>query len=145
MDEPEGPVARECVEAYLFATPPLALLIFRRPPERGRVWVPVSGKVEATDHDLEAALARELGEETGLTRPRRTFALDWHVRFRAQNGEVWRLHAYGVEVDREFRPRLSAEHEEYRWLPWAEARRRLHFDDNRRAVDRLAERLAPNV
>ncbi len=145
MDEPDGPVARECVEGYLYAAPPLELLLFRRPPARGRVWVPVSGKVEASDPDLESALRRELEEETGLVRARRTIALDWHVRFRADNGEVWRLHAYGVEVDRSFRPRLSAEHEEYRWLSLAEGRRLLHFEDNRTAVDRLVERLAPNV
>jgi 8-oxo-dGTP pyrophosphatase MutT (NUDIX family) len=142
VDEPEGPVARECVEGYLFARPPLRLLIFRRPPSRGRIWVPISGKVEPTDPDLEAALRRELSEETGLTRPSSVEALDWHVRFRADNGEVWRLHAYAVEVAASFEPRLSPEHEGAEWVAPDEARRRLHYEDNRAAVDRLVERLA---
>jgi lipoyl(octanoyl) transferase len=142
VNAPNGLIARECVEGYLYATPPLALLLFRRGPARGRIWVPVSGKVEPSDADLEAALLRELREETGLTAPRRTWALDWHVPFRADNGETWRLHAYAVEVDRTFEPVLSAEHEAWEWVDPPEARRRLHFEDNRAAVARLEERLA---
>ena len=141
MDEPEGPVARECVEGYLFAAPPVELLLFRRTPARGEIWVPISGKVEPSDPDLESALRRELSEETGLASARRVFSLDWQVRFRADNGEVWRLHAYGVEVERRFRPTLSAEHETFEWLPVQSARSRLHYVDNRTAVDRLVAHL----
>ncbi|HXW67181.1 MAG TPA: NUDIX domain-containing protein [Thermoplasmata archaeon] len=141
MDEPDGPVARECVEGYLFSDPPFRLLLLRRPPARGRVWVPVSGKVEPEDPDFEKALRRELEEETGLTSPRRIVPLDWHVRFPADNGEVWRLHAYGVEIDRSFRPRLSPEHEAAEWVDAEEAVRRLHYPDNRAAVRRLIERV----
>jgi 8-oxo-dGTP pyrophosphatase MutT (NUDIX family) len=142
VDEPSGPVARECVEGYLFAAPPLELLLFRRPPRRGEIWVPVSGKVEPTDADLESALRRELEEETGLTTPRRILPLDWHVRFRADNGEVWRLHAYGVEVARGFVPRLSPEHTASMWVSAEAATQRLHYEDNQAAVRLLAERLA---
>jgi 8-oxo-dGTP pyrophosphatase MutT (NUDIX family) len=145
VDEPEGPVARECVEGYLFSRPPLRLLIFRRPPSRGLIWVPISGKVEPADPDLEAALRRELSEETGLPRPRSVTSLDWHVRFRADNGEVWRLHAYAVEVPALFEPRLSAEHEASAWVDPDEAKRRLHYEDNRAAVDRLVRQFGPAV
>jgi 8-oxo-dGTP pyrophosphatase MutT (NUDIX family) len=149
VDEPEGPVAQECVEGYLFATPPVELLLFRRTPARGRIWVPISGKVETSDVDFDSALRRELREETGLADPVRVFSLDWHVRFRSDVGDVWRLHAYGVEVSPGFAPVLSSEHEEFRWTSVEEARRLLHYEDNRRAVDRLEERLgvpaAPNV
>ena len=142
MDEPAGPVVRECVEGYLFARSPLELLLFRRPPSRGRIWVPISGKVDPSDRDLEAALRRELKEETGLVHPLRLFPLEWHVRFRSDNGETWRLHAYGVEVAREFTPVLSAEHEESRWVAPEEGVALLHYDDNRTAVERLVARLS---
>lgn len=141
MIPPSGPIARECVEGYLFARPPIELLLFRRPPSRGRIWVPISGKVETSDPDFESALRRELSEETGLTDPRSIVPLDWHVPFRADNGETWRLHAYAVEVDRAFSPRLSAEHEAAEWVAPAEALARLHYPDNRDAVERLLERL----
>ena len=145
---PAEPIARECVEGYLFRTEPLELLLFRRPPGRGRIWVPISGKVEPSDADLEAALRRELAEETGLRAPRRIVPLDWHVPFRADSGEMWRLHAYGVEVDRTFVPELSSEHDAFEWVGADEAMARLHFPDNRDAVPLLRARIgatSPNV
>ena len=70
-------------------------------------------------------------------------SLDWEVPFRADNGQVWRLHAYGVQVAPDFDPRLSAEHEAFEWVAPAEAIERLHYPDNREAVRRLLERVGP--
>ncbi len=136
-----GPVVRECVEGYLFGREPLEFLLLRRPPSRGSIWVPVSGKVEPTDADLETAVRREVLEETGLSTPRSVFPLDWHVPFRADNGETWRLHAYGIEVAERFTPRLGPEHDAFRWVPLETALSELHFPDNREAVRRLVGRL----
>jgi dihydroneopterin triphosphate diphosphatase len=141
VKEPLGPVVQECVEGFLYAAPPLELLLFRRPRSRGRIWVPISGKVESGDADFEAALRRELQEETGLLQPRRVVALDWHVPFRADNGETWRLHAYGVEIERGFEPRLSPEHEAFGWFSLEEAERHLHYPDNQEAARRLARQI----
>ncbi len=143
MSPTEPTIDRECVEGYLFRRPPLALLVLRRPPARGRIWVPVSGKVETTDRDLEAAVRREVAEETGLDQPRACFPLDWHVPFRADNGETWRLHAYALEVPAGFEPVLGPEHDAFEWLAPEEALHRLHFPDNQEAVRRLLARLAP--
>jgi 8-oxo-dGTP pyrophosphatase MutT (NUDIX family) len=138
----DEPVARECVEGYLYCRDPLRLLILRRPPSRGSIWVPVSGKVDPGDATLEAALRRELFEETGLTTPVRVESLDWEVPFRAENGEVWRLHAYGVEVASEFEVRLSDEHVAAEWLGPGDATARLHYPDNREAIERLLQRIS---
>jgi lipoyl(octanoyl) transferase len=129
------------VEGYLFSSPPVRLLLFRRPPSRGSIWVPISGKVDPGDATLEAALRRELHEETGLRAPRRLISLDWEVPFRVDNGDVWRLHAYGVEVAYGFEPRLSQEHDASVWVAPDEAARRLHYEDNREAVGRLLQRV----
>jgi 8-oxo-dGTP pyrophosphatase MutT (NUDIX family) len=145
----DPPIAQECVEAYLFTGRPPRFLILRRPPERDRIWVPVSGKVDPADHDLESALRRELGEETGFTQFTSFFPLDWHVPFDGPDGRRWRLHAYAVELAEERPPLLSREHEAFEWVDGDEAERRLHYDDNREAVRRLRARLgsapAPNV
>ena len=148
MSAPLGPVARECVEGYLYSSPPLRVLVFRRPPVRGGFWVPISGKVERGDAGLEAALGRELSEETGLPPTTPVESLDWHVPFRVDNGETWRLHAYAVRVAPGFQPRLSDEHDAFAWVTPTEAIERLHFPDNAEAVRRLVRRqgpVAPNV
>ena len=138
MSRPGGPVARECVEGYVYAARPFRILVLRRPPARGRVWVPAGGKVELADADLEAAVRREVLEETGLARPRKVYPLDWHVPFRTPDGARWRLHAYALEVDRPFAPTLSPEHDAFSWLTAEDATGLLHFADNRQAVRRLA-------
>ena len=144
MSDSSGPIAQECVEGYLFSRSPLKLLLFRRPPSRGRIWVPVSGKVEPADRDFAAALCREVEEETGLVlRPDQLIDLDWHVPFSAENGETWRLHAFAAEVPRSFEPRLSTEHDAAEWVSAEEAVRRLHFEDNRAAVERLRAQVLP--
>ncbi|MGD0718387.1 MAG: NUDIX domain-containing protein [Thermoplasmata archaeon] len=143
MSAPAGSIQQECVEGYLFAGTPVRLLIFRRPPDRGSIWVPISGKVDADDADWEAAIRRELREETGLASPKRLQALDWHVTFEGPEGGRWRLHAFGVEVEPGWNPRLSAEHDACAWVTPSEAVKRLHYEDNRGAVGRLLERMAP--
>ncbi|MGI0132831.1 MAG: NUDIX domain-containing protein [Thermoplasmata archaeon] len=141
MADSEAPVAQECVEAYIFAGRPPRILLFRRPPARGGIWVPVSGKVEGKDRDFASALRRELEEETGFTDPKRVFPLDWEVRFDGPDGRVWRLHAYGVELPNELAPRLCDEHDAFEWVGPGEATARLHYPDNREAVQRLTDRL----
>lgn len=139
---PDPPrIDRECVEAYLYAEPPFELLLFRRPPSRGRVWVPVSGKVEPEDADFGSAVRREVAEETGLRLDGPLLDLDWHVPFEVTPGVWWRLHAYAARIPRVVSPRLSSEHETSEWVPAAEAVERLHYEDNREAVRRLAARL----
>jgi lipoyl(octanoyl) transferase len=140
---PNEPVARECVEGYLYSTAPLRVLLFRRPPSRGAIWVPVSGKVEPSDATFLAALRRELLEETGLRTPLKVDSLDWEVPFRADNGEVWRLHAFAVEVAPGFEPKIGPEHDAFEWVSPSAATRRLHFPDNRTAVRRLVARIGP--
>ncbi|HTT16088.1 MAG TPA: NUDIX domain-containing protein [Thermoplasmata archaeon] len=144
MTDPPEAIAQECVEGYLFRRAPLELLVLRRPPSRGSIWVPVSGKVDPGDRDLPSALLRELAEETGLADPRSVVDLDWHVTFPGPDGRPWRLHGYAVEVPADFSPRLSPEHEAFAWVTEAEALRRLHYDDNRDAVRRLVALLGPD-
>jgi 8-oxo-dGTP pyrophosphatase MutT (NUDIX family) len=139
----EPPIAQECVEGYVYCRAPPRLLILRRPPARGRIWAPVSGKVDPGDADYPSALRRELAEETGFREFARIFPLDWEVPFTGPDGRPWRLHAYGVELDAPEEPRLSDEHEAFAWVPMAEAIGRLHYEDNKEAVRRLVRGLAP--
>ncbi|MCI4351495.1 MAG: NUDIX domain-containing protein [Thermoplasmata archaeon] len=67
----DPPIDEECVEGYLFASSPPKYLILPRPPERGAIWVPVSGKVQPADADFRSAVRREIDEETLLPPPER--------------------------------------------------------------------------
>lgn len=141
MPGTEPPIAQECVEGYLFVGAPLSILVLQRPATRDRIWVPVSGKVERSDPEFRRALLREIREETGFASFDQVFPLGWDVPFPGPNGERWRLHAFGVELPARLAPVLSDEHVAYEWLPPVRARARLHYEDNREAVDRLLERL----
>jgi 8-oxo-dGTP pyrophosphatase MutT (NUDIX family) len=134
------PEPQRCVEGYLFVRAPPRILVLRRPPSRGSIWVPVSGKIDPADDGPEAAVRRELVEETGFDRLVDLFELDWAVDFPGPDGRPWSLRGFGVELDAPRAPVLSDEHVAYEWLPPASARSRLHFPDNREAVDRLLER-----
>jgi 8-oxo-dGTP pyrophosphatase MutT (NUDIX family) len=138
----EPPIAQECVEGYLFCTGPTRLLILRRPPSRDRIWAPVSGKVDPDDADYPSALRREISEETGFRDLVRVFALDWEVPFPSVDGQWWRLHAYGVELDGPRPPVLSVEHDAFEWVTPARAIAELHYDDNKEAVRRLELKLS---
>lgn len=137
----EPPIDQECVEGYLYHNRPFELLLLRRPPARGSIWAPVSGKVDPTDASYDAALVREVLEETGFGAFERVFALDWEVPFEGPDGGRWRLHAYALELPSALAPRLSAEHEAFAWLPPREALARLYYEDNREAVRRLVARV----
>lgn len=132
-----APIDQECIEAYLFVRQPFRILLFRRPPSRGRIWVPVSGKVDVSDRSLSAAVRREVAEETGFVRFRRLHPLHWVFRFRGPTGGRWRLHAFAVELPRRAPPRLSEEHDVFEWLDPATSVSRLHYRDNRQALERL--------
>lgn len=136
------PIAQECVEGYLFAGRPPRMLILQRPPGRGSIWVPVSGKVESDDPDYPTGLRRELEEETGFrAQIDRLFPLGWEVEFDGPDGRRWRLHAFGVELVEAVDPRLSEEHDRFEWVSFDEARTRLHYPDNREAVGVLRAHL----
>ena len=138
-------IDQECVEGYLFVRRPFRILLFRRPPSRDRIWVPISGKVDPADRSFSAAVRREIREETGFRRFRRVLPLRWVFDWRGTDGRRWRLHAFAVELPHRAAPRLSDEHDAFEWLDPESAIHRLHYPDNREALRRLvrwAERLA---
>ncbi len=103
-------------------------LLLRRPPERGGFWQAASGGVEESETVAEAA-QRELAEETGLA-ALRLEKIDFTYSFPVE--ERWRfLFAPGVEmivehvfvarVAGQAEPRLSTEHDGFKWCRLDEA------------------------
>jgi len=113
----------------------LEVLTLRRAAE-GRCagsWEVVHGSIESGETPAQAAL-RELREETGLA-PERFYNLSrLETFYRHRTDEVAFIPVFAAFVaDREVR--LSAEHDAFAWLPFADAKPRLAWPRERRALE----------
>lgn len=131
------PPVQDCVEGFVYVRAPLRFLLLKRTEVRGGFWQSVSGRVEPSDLSFESAVRREVLEETGFTEVRSVRDLSWTLVFKGKDGRPWRAHGYGVEVPSPRPPRLSEEHEAYRWCGSGEALSTLFWPDNREALRRL--------
>ena len=131
---------RDCVEGFIHVRAPARFLLLRRTPDRGGFWQPVSGSVEPWDRDLPSAMLREVAEETGFREGVRVDPVGWGLQFPGPNGRTFRSHTFAVEVPQLRPPRLSDEHDAFRWCTLSEALATLHWPDNREGLRRLAFR-----
>jgi 8-oxo-dGTP pyrophosphatase MutT (NUDIX family) len=97
-------------------------------------WETVHGTIEA-DETPEDAARRELREETGLAPQRfynlsRVEAFYWHP-----TGQLMLIPQFAAFVAPHAVPRLSAEHDRAEWLALDDARARLAWPRERRALD----------
>jgi lipoyl(octanoyl) transferase len=114
------------------------VLLLQRNPERGRLWQPVTGRIEAGESARDAA-ARELREETGFdadVQPlgyAHAFLLDPEI---ARRFPVFcHEEAFVARLDAPRAPRLDPrEHTGARWLPWRDALAEVPYAGFRRAI-----------
>lgn len=80
------------------------------------VWNLFGGRIDDGERPKEA-LARELGEEAGLSiKPGRLAKLHT-VSKKQRSGPFERdMHYFVMQADREFSPRLNREHSDFRWF-----------------------------
>ena len=126
----------------------IEVLLIKRVPKDGGFWQPVTGMIEEGETAAEAA-SRETLEETGVTGPAtdlefiRAFRLS--PRFtRSKDRYPWinEESAFAIQTDEKAAVTLSPdEHEQYLWLNPSEARERLKWNGNKRALDRLLRHL----
>jgi len=119
------------------------LLLRRREPDD--FWQSVTGSLDWGE-TAEQAAARELAEETGFSadglvatglRYRFPIVPPWRARY-APGVETNTETVFSLRLDRPEPPRLNpAEHGAFRWLPRAEALRRVSSWSNREAIERL--------
>ena len=121
-------------------------LLLRRIPEKGAFWQPVSGGVEDTDASFEAAVRREVLEETGikdiisLTPEVHSFVIDRHYLTGEPVSPVTE-HVFGVKVppgvEVTLEENIYPEHDSFRWVSFDEALGLLEWENNKDGLRRL--------
>jgi len=114
----------------------LQLLTLRRAPGRTRAgaWEIVHGTIEPHETPVQAS-RRELREETGLS-PESVYNLSRTEAFYQHDTDVLAvIPAFAVFVAEDASVTISDEHDAYEWLAPADARTRLAWPRERRALD----------
>ena len=105
---------------------PMYLLLRRSDKERiyPGIWQFVTGSIEKGEKASNAAL-RELAEETGM-KPKAFWVVPYINSFYDPGWDsVNLMPVFAAEVEPDKKPVLSAEHEEFEWLPFEKALERL--------------------
>jgi len=108
----------------------------------GGHWGFPKGHVESGESEVEAA-TRETREETGITAVQRIPGFRKESRYHFYRGSrpVFKENVYFLGRAAYSEPVISGEHTQYEWLPYAEARERLTFDETRHILDRAENTL----
>jgi 8-oxo-dGTP pyrophosphatase MutT (NUDIX family) len=124
----------------------LEILLLRRAPGRilPGLWQCVSGSVDGDERIALAAL-REVREETGLEGAdiQALYDLDLVNQFHEPSYDAIVTAAiFAARVAADARPVLSAEHDDARWVPVAEAYDEVIWPGYRTAIERIRDDLA---
>ncbi len=98
------------------------------------IWQWVTGAILEGEKSVDAAL-REFREETGLTAERLWIVPHITMFYESVHDHVHLNPLFAVQVEQGVDPVLSPEHEEFRWLRYAEARQRLVWPGQREGLE----------
>jgi len=134
----------DLVGCWIFRVTPergLEILLIRRAAGRiyPGIWQCVTGGLEGDEKVVDGAL-RELEEETGITAAEieALYGLDQVNLFHADHLDALMAEAvFAAHVQGSVRPRLSHEHDDFRWVSPDEARETVVWPAYRTAIEQL--------
>lgn len=142
-DRETGHVRTVCVYLYRSEAADTKVLLLRRHPQRGPLWVGAGGKVEAGE-TWEQAASREVGEETGLDVEGLLVPLNCRYSFE-RGGHSFIEETFAARVPDGWEPVLdSIEHDGYSWLSIESAIEAIAWPENRAALVALARQFGLN-
>jgi dATP pyrophosphohydrolase len=97
------------------------------------IWQIVTGSIKKNERADKAAL-RELEEETGLKLKRFWTVPILDSYFDIRNDTVQMVPIFAAEIDASLNVHLSHEHKRFEWLTYAEARARIAWPGQRKAI-----------
>jgi len=111
------------IDSYIYRITkngPVYLMLKRSPGKYyEHLWQGVAGKIEKGETAVQTVV-RELKEETGKE-PFKIFVADHIASFyNAKYNQIFMVPIFGIEVESS-EVQLSAEHSEYKWVPFEEA------------------------
>lgn len=116
--------------------PTLQVLLLKRVKTDKGDWHPVTGNVEPHEQVRNAAM-REAMEETGLDVEPEPLGLTFTYEHK---GKRFHETAYAARAAPDDEVELSEEHTAHEWLAPPEARGKLHWPEQQKALDLLVER-----
>lgn len=128
---------RRKVMVFLYRpSPTLQVLLLKRVKADKGDWHPVTGNVEPHEHVRNAAV-REVLEETGCGVEPEPLGLTFTYEHK---GKRFHETAYAARVAPGDEVELSEEHSEHAWVAPAEARAKLSWPEQQKALDLLVAR-----
>ncbi|HKR81672.1 MAG TPA: NUDIX domain-containing protein [Candidatus Saccharimonadales bacterium] len=117
----------------------MEVLALHRNPNKGGFWQPLTGGLESTDYNEQAAAYRETLEEIGVAQDgiARFVTLRHQFAFTGNDGQLLTEKCFAIQLLPTTEIRLSAEHDGMQWGSPAEIRGLYLWDDNRFALDEL--------
>ena len=118
-------------------------LLFKRQPERGGFWQPITGGVEEGETILYAA-RRETMEESGYLKVKNMYDLKYTFEFNVKE-KIITEHVFAFEVHDKNAVFCEREHSEIKWVTYDQAVSMLKWDTNIESLKKINDYLLSKV